>query len=119
MAADGEVLESLLVQMREAFGERQWDTTIELFGELNEFGKMPRNMRVEATCLAARSMISLQNRPGARKLLNAIVGTEYAKAAPYAHLAQAYMDLKNYREVIRLCERIVAFETAIQQRKAS
>lgn len=119
MTADGDVLDSLLVQMRASFGERQWDRTIELFSELNEFGKMPRNTRVEATCLAARSMIALQNRPAARKMLNSIAGVELAKAAPFAQLAQAYMDLKNYREVIRLCERIVAIDDTAKQRKAS
>mgnify|MGYP002790681767 CR=1 FL=1 len=110
MMAEAESLEALLARMREAFSERQWDQTLELFGEFAAYSKVPRNMRVEASCLAARSMIALQNRPAARKLLSSVAGIEHAKAASYAHLAQAYMDLKNYREVVRLCERVIALE---------
>ncbi|MFN4016061.1 MAG: hypothetical protein ACK4JB_12055 [Reyranella sp.] len=112
MMAEGESLEALLTRMRTSFGERQWNETVELFGELSGFSKVPRNIRVEATCLAARSMIALQNRPAARKMLSGVAGIEHAKAASYAHLAQAYMDLKNYREVVRLCERVIELEDA-------
>jgi hypothetical protein len=63
-------------------------------------------------------MIALQDRAGARKLLSAVAGIEHAKAASFAHLAQAYMDLKNYREVVRLCERVIALDEAVKERKA-
>lgn len=118
MIAEGDRLDGLLTRMRAAFGERRWDETVELFGELGEYRKVPRNARVEATCLAARAMIGLQNRPAARKLLGTLAGIELNKAAPYAHLAQAYMDLKNYREVARICERVIALDDASKQRRA-
>lgn len=111
MMTDSERLDVLLRQMRTSFDERRWEETIQLFGELSKF-KLPRNARIEATCLAARSMTSLQNRSGARRLLGTIANIEHTKAAPYVHLAQAYMDLKNYREVARICERVIALEEA-------
>ena len=103
-------LDSLLKQMRAAFEERRFDETIQLFEEISKFRKIPRNVRIEATCLAARSMTSMQNRSGARKLLASVANIEHTKAAPYAHLAQAYMDLRNYREVVRLCERVIMLD---------
>ena len=114
MMTESDRLDGLLKQMRNAFDERRWEETIQLFGEMSKFSKLPRNTRVEATCLTARSMASMKNRSGARKLLAGIAGIEHTKAAPYAHLAQAYMDLKNYREVARICERILALEEAPQ-----
>lgn len=114
MVEESERLDGLLTRMRSAFEERRWEETIQLFGEMSEFSKLPRNTRVEATCLTARSMANMKNRSGARKLLAAIAGIEHTKAAPYAYLAQAYMDLKNYREVVRTCERIIALEEAAQ-----
>lgn len=114
MMTESERLDGLLKQMRNAFDERRWDEAIQLFEEMRKFSKLPRNARVEATCLTARAMTNMQNRSGARKLLASIAGIEHTKAASYAHLAQAYMDLKNYREVARICERIVALEETAQ-----
>jgi len=105
-------LDGLLTQMRAAFGERRWEETIQLFGEMSKFRKLPRNVNVETTCLAARSMVNLNNRSGARKLLASIAEIEHKKAAPYTHLVQAYMDLRNYREVAKFCERIIALDEA-------
>ncbi len=112
MMTESDRIDGLLKQMRAAFEERRWDETIQLFGELSKFSKLPRNARIEATCLTARSMTSMQNRSGARNLLSNIASTEHTKPAAYAHLAQAYMDLKNYREVARLCQRVIALEEA-------
>lgn len=110
MMTESERLDGLLKQMRTAFDERRWEETVQLFDEVRSFGKLPRNARVEATCLAARAMVGMQNRPGARKLLSGIAVIEHTKAAPYAHLAQAYMDLKNYREVARICQQIISLD---------
>lgn len=106
MMTDSERLDGLLKQMRAAFDERRWDESIQIFGELNQL-KLSRNMRVEANCIAARSMVNLQSRSEARKLLSSVAGMEFTKPAPYVHLAQAYLDLKNFREVARVCERII------------
>ncbi len=114
MMTEADRLDGLLKQVRAAFEERRWEETIQVFEALNQVGKLPRNMRVEATCLAARSMANMKNRSGARKLLAGIAGIEHTKAAPYAHLAQAYMDLRNYREVARICERIMTLEESAQ-----
>jgi hypothetical protein len=108
MISESDRVDALLKQMRTAFEERRWGETTQLFEELSNFPKIPRNARIEAACLAARSMANMQNRPGARKLLSTIAEIEYTKAAPYVHLAQAYMDLKNYREVARICQRIIS-----------
>jgi len=112
MISESDRVDALLKQMRTAFEERRWDETTQLFEELSNFRKIPRNARIEAACLAARSMANMQNRPAARKLLSSISEIEYRKAAPYVHLAQAYMDLKNYREVARICQRIISLSDA-------
>lgn len=113
MISESDRMDALLKQMRTAFEEKRWDETTQLFDELSNFRKIPRNTRIEASCLAARSMANMQNRPAARKLLSTIAEIEYTKAAPYVHLAQAYMDLKNYREVARICQRIISLSDAV------
>lgn len=53
MLTESDRLDGLLQQMRSAFEGRRWEETIQLFEELRNFQKLPRNARVEATCLAA------------------------------------------------------------------
>ncbi len=103
MAGDPSDKVALLGVMREAFAQRDFGDTVELFQRLTDLGKMPRNIRIEATCLAARALIASKNRSAARALLKPLLEHEYPKAAHYDHLAHAFLDLKNYKETQRLC----------------
>ena len=99
---------ALLVEMREAFDRREWDRTLEIYGRLREVFVGQRNLRVEGTCLAARALVARNDRAAARSLLKPIGTSEYTKAIHYHFLAHAFLDLRSYREVARVCERAAA-----------
>ncbi len=96
---------ALLTVMREAYSRRHFEETLAAFEQLAAIGRIPRNMRIEATCLAARALIASKNRPAARALLKPLLGEDYTKPIHYDFLAHAFLDLRNYREAARLCER--------------
>jgi len=48
---------ALLSAMRKAFSRRDYDKTLAAFQQLSTTGSMPRDMRTEANCLAARALI--------------------------------------------------------------
>jgi len=106
---------AFLIAMREAFLRRDFDGTLSVFEQLTATGKVPRNTRIEATCLAARALTRRKERPAARALLKPLLAEEYSKPVHYDFLAHALLDLRNYKEVARVCERAAALIEAQKQ----
>jgi hypothetical protein len=98
--------------MRDSFLRRDFDEALAAFQQLTEMGRIPRNMRIEATCLAARALTARKDRPAARALLKPLLTEEYSKPIHYDFLAHAFLDLRNYREAARLCERASELQDA-------
>lgn len=105
----------LLVDMRKAFENRDWDETLAIYERLRDMFKGQRNLRVEATCLAARALVARNERPAARAVLKPIALGDYTKAVHYDFLARAFLDMKNYREAARVCERAAVLVEAEKQ----
>src|SRR5258707_106632 len=105
MATQKEINQDILGQLRAAFASGDWQKTVKIYGEMVENVKLPRGVRVEATCLAARALTAQKERSPARALLRQIGSEAYQKAIHYDFLARAYLDLRNYKEVVRCCER--------------
>ena len=103
--ADRDATQALLAEMRQAFDGGKWDTVLDLYSQTSTHFKGQRGARVEATCLASRSLVRKNDRPAARSLLRPIAGGEFAKAIHYDFLAHAFLDLKNYKDAARVCER--------------
>jgi uncharacterized protein HemY len=110
-----EMEQDLLVQLRAAFAAGDWQKTRAIHDSMQDFLKKKASARVEATSLLARSLVAQKDRSGARALLKRIGDTEYPKAIHYDFLARAYLDVRNYKEVIRCCERVVAIQQAEQE----
>jgi predicted Zn-dependent protease len=106
----------LLTAMREAFTKRDFEGTLAAFRHLIEMIRVPRNMRLEATCLAARALIARKDRSGARALLKPLLAENDTNPIHYDFLAHAFLDLRNYREAARLCDRAAALVDAQAQR---
>jgi predicted Zn-dependent protease len=102
--------------MRESFLRRDFEETLAAFQQLAEVGRMPRNTRIEATCLAARALIASKDRSGARALLKPLLAEDYTKPIHYDFLAHAFLDLRNYREAARLCERAGELQEAQREK---
>jgi hypothetical protein len=94
----------LLVEIRAAFDRRDWDRTLAVYEQMGDTLKSQRSLRVEATCLAARALIARNDRSGGRSLLKWIAESEYRKPIHYHFIAQAFLDLRNYKEAARACE---------------
>jgi hypothetical protein len=101
--------------MRRAFDNRDWDEALAIYEQMRDLFKGQRNIRVEATCLAARALVARNDRPAARAVLKPIAMGDYTKAVHYDFLAHAFLDLKNYRETVRVCERAAALLEAEKQ----
>jgi hypothetical protein len=99
---------ALLTTMREAFSRRDFDGALAAFEQLAATNKLPRNMRIEATCLATRALVARKDRLAARALLKSLRSDDYSKPIHYDFLAHAYLDLRNYKEAARVCERAAA-----------
>lgn len=112
-----ELEQDLLVQLRTAFAAGDWQKTKEIHDSMREFVKNKASIRVEATSLLARALAAQKDRSGARSLLKKIGEEEYPKAVHYDFLARAYLDVRNYREVIRCCERALTLQDSDQQPK--
>lgn len=110
-----EIEQDLLVQLRTAFAAGDWQKTKQIYDSMQEFVKKKASIRVEATSLYARALAAQKDRSGARALLKKIGDEEYPKAVHYDFLARAYLDVRNYKEVIRCCARAVALQDAEQQ----
>jgi hypothetical protein len=94
---------SALVDMRTAFENRKWEETLAIYEQVRELFKKERNLRIEGACLAARALVARNERSAARAVLRPIAMGNYSKAVHYDFLAHAFLDLKNYGEVARVC----------------
>lgn len=99
-----ELAETLVGEMRDAFARSDWDATIGLYERVAEI-KLSRGLKLEATCLAARTLSAAKQRPAARVLLNKVSAAKYKRAVHYEFLARAHLDLKQYQEAAAACER--------------
>lgn len=107
----------LLRELREAFASGAWGKTQAIYETMPDILKRQRNIRVEATCLVARALEAQKDRGGARALLKRLGQEQFSKAIHYDFLARAYMDVRNYKEVIRCCERAMELQAAERSRK--
>ena len=94
---------ALLKSMREAFSISQFDGVVAAHEQLGTLAKVPRHVRLEATCLAARAFIAQKDRSRARALLKEAAAEQYSKPIHYDFLAHAFLDLRNYEEAARMC----------------
>lgn len=99
-----ELGKTLIAQMRESFGRGDWDMTMDAYNQIAGI-KADRHAKLEATCLAARTLVVAKDRTAARKVLEKVSKGEYKKPAHYEFLARAHLDLKQYKEAAAACER--------------
>lgn len=106
LAADEEktVRDALVQRLRDAFAQHDWAETLAAYADLAPMFKGQRIVRLEATCLAARAQVALGDRSAARALLKPIAQHTYNKVIHYDLLARAFLDLRNYKEVARVCQ---------------
>jgi len=91
--------------MRSAFVRGDWDVVVDLFEGISDEFKGARQLRLEATCLAARAWAALNDRSKARALIQPLAKAEYKKPIHYEFLARAFLDLKQYEAAARACEK--------------
>ena len=103
----------LLGQIRDAFVGGDWNKAISLFDRLR-MAKANRAQRVEATCLAVRALASSGQRRRARELIKDLDGKVYKKPVHYEFLAYAYLELKQYANAAKACERAHTLRVAEQ-----
>src|SRR5262245_46018542 len=101
----------LMAQLRGAFHERDWSGALALFQRLLA-ANPNRGQRVEATCLAVRALASSGQRRRARELIKDLDSKVYRKPVHYEFLAHAYLDLKQYENAAKACERAEALRVA-------
>jgi tetratricopeptide (TPR) repeat protein len=94
----------LIAEMRQAFAQGDWNETTQFYERISGL-KTDRALRLEATCLAARSLAAIKQRSTARQLLKRVDKADYKKATHYEFLARAHLDLKQYRSAAEACER--------------
>lgn len=99
-----ELGKKLIVEMRASFSRSDWDGTTRIYERIAGM-KTDRGLRLEATCLAARTLVAIQQRSAARQLLATVATGEYKKPPHYEYLARAYLDLKQYKDAAAACER--------------
>lgn len=94
----------LIGELRQSFARGDWDETTRTYEQIASL-KTDRAVRLEATCLAARALVAVQQRSAARHLLKMVAEGEYKKPAHYEFLARAYLDLKQYKGAAEACAR--------------
>jgi predicted Zn-dependent protease len=99
-----ELGKTLIARMRESFAGGDWDGTLDAYKQMAGI-KADRPAKLEATCLAARTLVATKDRTTARKVLDSVSKGEYRKPAHYEFLARAHLDLKQYKEAAAACER--------------
>ncbi len=102
----------LLAELRSAFEKGNWQETQAVYEKMQGPMKRSQNLRVEATCLAARARTARKERSAARAMLKRIGSEVYPKATHYDFLAHAFLDLRNYDEAIRCCEQARTMRSA-------
>jgi tetratricopeptide (TPR) repeat protein len=111
---DGNLKEAssdLLAEMRDAFDAHDWDSALALFQQLLRI-KPDRAKRLEATCLAVRAQTHKGQRRRARELIKELDGKVYKKPVHYGFLAYAYLELRQYENAAKACERAEALRVA-------
>lgn len=106
-----ELGKKLIDEMRASFSRSDWDDTTRIFERIAGL-KTDRGLRLEATCLAVRTLVAIKQRSAARHLLATVATGEYKKPPHYEYLARAYLDLKQYKEAAAACERAEALRQA-------
>ena len=109
-----ELGKKLIVEMRTSFSRSDWDGTTRSYERLAGL-KADRGLRLEATCLAVRTLVVIQQRSAARQLLATVATGDYTKAPHYEFLARAYLDLKQYKDAAAACERAEELRLAEQK----
>lgn len=99
-----ELGKALIARMRESFGRGDRDGTISTYKQISRI-KTDRATKLEATCLAARTLVIAKDRTTARRLVESVSNGEYKRPAHYEFLARAHLDLKQYKEAATACER--------------
>ena len=94
----------LIDEIRQSFARGHWDETTRTYERIASI-KADRAVRLEATCLAVRALVAVQQRSAARHLLKIVGETEYRKPVHYEFLARAYLDLKQYKGAADACSR--------------
>ncbi|CAN5198447.1 hypothetical protein BH10PSE6_BH10PSE6_38710 [soil metagenome] len=117
MSSEKEIELGLLRELREAFASGAWGKTQAIYETMSDIVKRKRNIRVEATCLVSRALMAQNDRTAARNLLKRIGGEEFSKPIHYDFLARAYLDIRNYKEVMRCCEQAMALQAAEKAKK--
>ena len=99
-----ELGKTLIAQMRECFGQGDRDGTLSAYEQIAGI-KADRSAKLEATCLAVRTLVAGKDRTTARRLLDRVSTGEYKRPAHYEFLARAHLELKQYKEAATACER--------------
>lgn len=99
-----ELGKQLIGDLRQSFARGDWDETTRIYEQIASI-KTDRAIRLEATCLAVRALVAIQQRSAARHLLKIVAEAEYKKPAHYEFLARAYLDLKQYKGAADACTR--------------
>jgi len=102
--AQAELGRQLIEEIRASFARGDWDGTTGIYEQISGL-KTDRAIRLEATCLTARALVAAKQRPAARQLVKSLEKNEYKKPAHYEFLARAYLDLKQYKNAAKACER--------------
>ena len=107
--------DNLLQEMRRSFQANDWDEVLRAFEQVQEM-KTGRAVRIETTCLAARSFAATKQRPAARALLRKLNTSGLKKPVHYEFLARAYLDLKQYKHAAEVCEQAEALRAAEEEK---
>lgn len=99
-----ELGKQLIGELRQSFARGDWDETTRTYEQIATM-KTDRAVRLEATCLAVRALVAVQQRSAARHLLRIVAKGDYRKPAHYEFLARAYLDLKQYKGAAEACAR--------------
>lgn len=99
-----ELSKNHLQEMRTAFAKGDWDGTTRAYEQM-EGVKADSATKLEASCLAVRALVAVNERGAARQLLTKVSSGQYKKPAHYEFLARAYLDLKKYKDAAAACER--------------
>jgi hypothetical protein len=101
----------LLAQMRDAFHAGRWGETLSLCQQLVKMNP-GRARRLEGRCLAVRALARNGQRREARDLVKELDSKVYKKPVHYEFLAYAYLELKQYQNAAKACERAEALRVA-------
>jgi len=99
-----EIGKKLIGEMRDSFARSDWDQMTRVYEQISEI-KTDRAVRLEATCLAVRALVSAKQRSAARSLLKSVANNHYKKPVHYEFLARAHLDLKQYKAAAEACQR--------------